>query len=94
MAMRLAQRRIRPAHVIAWSLWRRAHQAAAQQRTSGADRNCNARQRATGGAHFVGAVIGRDGECPTLEQGKEGSSEGTDTHEEEHARPLDPGQMK
>src|SRR6185369_13024962 len=30
VAMRLAQRRIRPAHVIAWSLWRRAHQAAAQ----------------------------------------------------------------
>jgi hypothetical protein len=28
---RLAQRRIHPAHVIAWSLWRRAHQAAAQQ---------------------------------------------------------------
>jgi hypothetical protein len=31
VAMRLAQRRIRPAHVIAWSLWRRAHPAAAQQ---------------------------------------------------------------
>jgi hypothetical protein len=29
--MRLAQRRIRPAHVIAWSLWRRAHQAAARE---------------------------------------------------------------
>lgn len=31
VATRLAQRRIRPAHVIAWSLWRRAHQAAAQR---------------------------------------------------------------
>ena len=31
VAMRLAQRRIRPAQVIAWSLWRRAHQAAARQ---------------------------------------------------------------
>jgi SRSO17 transposase len=31
IAMKLAQRRIRPAHVIAWSLWRRAHQAAARQ---------------------------------------------------------------
>jgi hypothetical protein len=31
IAMRLAQRQIEPAHVIAWSLWRRAHQAAAQQ---------------------------------------------------------------
>jgi len=31
IATRLAQRRIRPAHVIAWSLWRRAHQAAAQR---------------------------------------------------------------
>jgi hypothetical protein len=31
VAMRLAQRRIRPAHVIAWSLWRRAHQAAARE---------------------------------------------------------------
>jgi hypothetical protein len=31
IAMRLAQRQIQPALVIAWSLWRRAHQAAAQQ---------------------------------------------------------------
>jgi hypothetical protein len=31
VAMRLAQRRIRPAHVIAWSVWRRAHQAAARE---------------------------------------------------------------
>jgi hypothetical protein len=28
---RLAQRRIQPAHIITWSLWRRAHQAAAQR---------------------------------------------------------------
>jgi hypothetical protein len=31
VAVRLAQRRIEPAAVIAWSLWRRAHQAAAQE---------------------------------------------------------------
>ena len=31
VATRLAQRRIQPAHVIAWSLWRRAHQAAARR---------------------------------------------------------------
>jgi len=31
IATRLAQQRVHPAHVIAWSLWRRAHQAAAQQ---------------------------------------------------------------
>src|SRR5215210_6867722 len=31
IAMRLAQRRIEPAHIIAWSLWRRAHQAAARE---------------------------------------------------------------
>jgi hypothetical protein len=31
VAMRLAQRRIQPAFVIAWSAWRRAHQAAAQR---------------------------------------------------------------
>jgi hypothetical protein len=31
IAVRLAQRRIEPAHIIAWSLWRRAHQAEAQQ---------------------------------------------------------------
>jgi hypothetical protein len=31
IAARLAQRRIQPAYVIAWSLWRRAHQASAQQ---------------------------------------------------------------
>ena len=30
IAMKLAQRRIRPARVIAWSLWRRAHQAEAR----------------------------------------------------------------
>jgi hypothetical protein len=28
---RLARQQIHPAHVIAWSLWRRSHQAAAQQ---------------------------------------------------------------
>jgi hypothetical protein len=31
VATRLAQRQIEPADVIAWSLWRRAHQAAAQE---------------------------------------------------------------
>jgi hypothetical protein len=31
IAIRLARRRIQPAHIIAWSLWRRAHQAAAQR---------------------------------------------------------------
>ncbi len=31
VATRLAQQRIHPAHVIAWSLWRRAHQATAQR---------------------------------------------------------------
>jgi hypothetical protein len=31
IATRLTQRRIQPAHVIAWSLWRRAHQAIARQ---------------------------------------------------------------
>jgi hypothetical protein len=31
IANRLAQRRIDPAHIIAWSLWRRAHQAKAQR---------------------------------------------------------------
>jgi hypothetical protein len=31
IAQRLARKRIQPANVIAWSLWRRAHQAAAQK---------------------------------------------------------------
>jgi hypothetical protein len=31
IAMKLAQRRIQPAYVIAWSLWRRAHQAEARR---------------------------------------------------------------
>lgn len=31
VAIRLAQRRIEPAFVLAWSAWRRAHQAAARQ---------------------------------------------------------------
>ena len=30
IANKLAQRRIKPAYVIAWSCWRRAHQAAAR----------------------------------------------------------------
>jgi len=30
IANKLAQRRIQPAYIIAWSCWRRAHQAAAQ----------------------------------------------------------------
>ena len=29
IAIRLAQRRINPAHIITWPTWRRAHQAAA-----------------------------------------------------------------
>src|SRR6202047_1079691 len=43
IAIRLARKRIQPAHVIAWSLWRRAHQAVAQPRTSKQKGNCNAR---------------------------------------------------
>jgi hypothetical protein len=31
IAIRLARKRIQPAYIIAWSLWRRAHQAAAQR---------------------------------------------------------------
>ena len=31
LACRLAQRRIEPAFVVAWSVWRRSHQAMAQQ---------------------------------------------------------------
>jgi hypothetical protein len=42
IAIRLARKRIRPAHIIAWSLWRRAHQAAAQRAHFKND-NCNAR---------------------------------------------------
>jgi hypothetical protein len=31
IAIRLARKRIKPAHIIAWSFWRRTHQAAAQR---------------------------------------------------------------
>ena len=31
LALKLAQRRIQPASIIAWSLWRRAHQAATRR---------------------------------------------------------------
>ena len=31
VAIKLAQRRIRPAYIITWSLWRRAHQAEARR---------------------------------------------------------------
>jgi hypothetical protein len=31
IATRMARRHIQPAHITAWSLWRRAHQAAAQR---------------------------------------------------------------
>jgi hypothetical protein len=46
---KLAQRRIQPAHIIAWSLWRRAHQADARRahlKRANLKRNicnCNAR---------------------------------------------------
>ena len=46
IAIRLAQRRIKPAYVIAWSFWRRAHQAIAQNLTpSNENHNCNARAK-------------------------------------------------
>jgi hypothetical protein len=31
IAIRLAQARINPAHLIAWSVWRRTHQASARK---------------------------------------------------------------
>jgi len=31
ITLKLAQRRIQPARIIAWSLWRRAHQAEAKR---------------------------------------------------------------
>jgi hypothetical protein len=31
IAVKLARKRIKPAHIIAWSLWRRAHQAIARR---------------------------------------------------------------
>jgi hypothetical protein len=31
IAVKLSQRQIQPAHIIAWSIWRRANQAAAKQ---------------------------------------------------------------
>jgi hypothetical protein len=31
IVIKLEQRRIQPAHIIAWSLWRRAHQAEARR---------------------------------------------------------------
>jgi hypothetical protein len=31
IATRMARQHIQPAHIIAWSTWRRAHQAAARQ---------------------------------------------------------------
>jgi hypothetical protein len=31
IVIKLAQRRIQPAHIIAWSFWRRAHQAEARR---------------------------------------------------------------
>jgi hypothetical protein len=43
----LAQRQIQPAAVIAWSLWRRAHQAAAQEAHIKSKCNCSVR----GGFH-------------------------------------------
>jgi hypothetical protein len=42
IAVKLGQRQIQPAHIIAWSIWRRAHQAVARRLT--AKCNCNARR--------------------------------------------------
>ena len=65
IATRLAQRRIEPAFVIAWSAWRRAHQAAAQALTSAnAKCNCNARLRLEGGFSARWILL-RDGRCAT-----------------------------
>ena len=43
IAIRLARKRIQPARIIAWSCWRRAHQAAAQRAHFKSKSNCNAR---------------------------------------------------
>jgi hypothetical protein len=48
IAIKLAHRRVQPAHIIAWSSWRHAHQAQLAVPISGAQiskekRNCNAR---------------------------------------------------
>jgi hypothetical protein len=43
IAQRLAQKRIQPADIIAWSLWRRAHQAAAQKSHIKQNHSCNAK---------------------------------------------------
>ena len=44
IAIRLARKRIQPAHTFAWSVWRRAHQAVAQRNalTFEQNDNCNA----------------------------------------------------
>jgi hypothetical protein len=43
IATRLAQQRIQPALVVTWSLWRRAHQAAAQRSHLKQKSNCSAK---------------------------------------------------
>ncbi|QCJ89337.1 hypothetical protein DAB18_12955 [Bradyrhizobium sp. WBAH41] len=43
IALKLAQRRIPHAHILAWSSWRRAHQANARKAISRKKGNCNAR---------------------------------------------------
>ncbi|QHP66122.1 hypothetical protein EI171_00905 (plasmid) [Bradyrhizobium sp. LCT2] len=48
IAIRLARKRIQPAHIIAWSFWRRAHQAAAQRAHFKSKSNCNARRAQVG----------------------------------------------
>lgn len=61
IATRLAQRRIQPASIMAWSLWRRAHQAAAQYAHAKRKRNCNARSPPSAAAPSAacGAAPGR-----------------------------------
>jgi hypothetical protein len=41
IVIKLAQRRIQPAHIIAWSLWRRAHQAEARRAAPISKQQCN-----------------------------------------------------
>jgi hypothetical protein len=61
IAIKLAQRRISIDRVLAWSLWRRAHQADARC-TLGEKCNCNAKSNAFGGLRRLAAVEGLQGE--------------------------------
>jgi hypothetical protein len=56
IAIKLTQKRIQPAQVIAWSLWRRAHQAEARRADLKRKSNCNGSRKLDRGTDLFSVI--------------------------------------